>query len=474
MTRDAATAIPAARRIADFAAGLDAATLPAAVREAARLHLLDALGVGMAAASLAIRPRIEDAVALLGCGGRSTGLGASAPMPAPAAALLNGSLIHALEFDDTHMAAVVHASAVVAPAALAMAEHVGASGAELLAAYVLGFEVMTRAGLAGPSVFQTRGFQSTAVLGAPAAALVAARLAGSGADGMVHAMGVAGSQAGGIFEFLTMGGTVKMIHGGWPAHAGVMAAALAGSGLTGPATVLDGERGLYRAFAAAPEAAIRLARELDDLGTRWRVTEAAFKPWPCCHYLQSSIECLRDILASGIAARDVTRLECELPAEVAWLVCEPWAEKLAPASGHVAKFSLPYCLAAVLTDGDVSVDTFDRSAPDPRLAAAMATTSWRPMADSGFPSRYPARLHVTTRDGGVHTAEVMDVLGSPTRPMTATEVRAKFRRNAARLLDDRGVEAVLSAVDCLDRAPDLGALSDALRSAGAQPRKAAS
>ena len=461
---------PLAQRVAAFSAGLLADQLPESVIDAAKLHLLDAIGVGLAAASLQIRPRIERAVGVLGAGAEATGFGLAEPIPAPSAALLNGSLIHALEFDDTHMAAVVHASAVVAPAALAVAERERCSGARLLTAYVLGWEVFARIGLAGPSAFHARGFQTTAVAGAPVAALVSGRLAGLDVDELRNAMGIAGSQAGGIFEFITDGSTVKMMHGGWPAHAGIVAVALARAGLTGPATVFEGERGVLRAFTGDSDCARRFAGELDDLGTRWLIGQVAFKAYPCCHYLQAALECLANILAMGVPAQSVSRVVCDLPEEVAWLVCEPWQEKLQPPSGHVAKFSLPYCLAAMLVDGNVDVETFDRHSADPRLVVMGDRIQYRPMTQSGYPQRYAAKIRVETFQGSVHEAQVLDVHGSVSRPFSTDDVEAKFRRNAGRLLTTDAVDAVVDAVMHLDTAQSLDMLTAALRTlAPAQP-----
>ena len=460
---DQNSAMSIAHRFARFAERLRDENLPDAVNDAAKLHLLDALGVGLAAASVQTRPRIEQAVKMMGSGGEATGLGLREPLPAPAAALLNGSLVHALEFDDTHMGAVVHASAVAAPVTLAVAESVQCSGAELLKAFTLGWEAMARIGLASPSSFHARGFQSTAVMGAPVAALVAGSLLNLDARAMTHAMGISGSQAGGIFEFVRDGSNVKMLHGGWPAHAGIMAAALSNHGLTGPSTVFEGERGLYRAFTNDVDAAKRLSAELDDLGRRWLLFEVAFKPYPCCHYLQAAIEALEQIIATGLAVDEIAQLYCELPKEVAWLVCEPWAEKLNPPSGHVAKFSAPYCLAALLVDGKVDVATFDRIEPDTRFAPLMRRMSYRPMADSQFPKRYPARIRIETHTQAVYEQVVTDVRGSPGRPFTRADVIAKFESNASRTLTPNGVSDVISCIDELDGARDLVDLSRALR-----------
>ena len=452
----------ASGRITDFGRRLRDESLPGSIRELAKLHLLDALGVALAASSLTTRPRIERALAVMGQAQESTALGLPAPFPAPSAALLNGSLIHALEFDDTHMGAVVHASAVIAPVALAVAEREHCAGDDLLKAFALGWEIMGRAGEASPGGFHARGFQGTAVLGAPVAAAVAAWLMRLDEVRTVNAIGIAGSQSSGIFEFVSDGTTVKMLHGGWPAHAGILAAALSREGLSGPAAVFEGAKGLYRAFTDDEGAGERFSRSLDDLGQRWLLPEVAFKAYPCCHYIQAALEALQRILAKGIGAADIERIDCQLPQQVAWLVCEPWSEKLAPPSGHVAKFSLPYCLAALVVDDRVDVSTFDRYEADQRLTPVMQRIHFQAMAQSDFPTRYPARVQVHA-GGEIFAQEVLDVYGSRERAFSREEVLAKFRANAMRKLTTAAVDDVIDCVIGLDQAPDLAKLSLALR-----------
>jgi 2-methylcitrate dehydratase PrpD len=458
------TSDTAARQISAFGQHLRTMALPANIRETAKLHLLDALGVALAAASLETRPRIENAIAILGTAQDATGLGLASAVPAPSAALLNGSLVHALEFDDTHMGAVVHASAVVLPAALAIAECEQRSGEDLLKAFTLGWEILARAGEASPGGFHARGFQGTAVLGAPVAAAVAAWLMRLDDGRTVNAMGIAGSQASGIFEFISDGTTVKMLHGGWPAHAGIMAAALAQADLSGPATVFEGDKGVYRAYTDDAESGQRFVQNLATLGQRWLLPEVAFKPYPCCHYIQAALQALAMILAKGVAAQDIARLDCQLPREVAWLVCEPWSEKLAPVSGHVAKFSLPWCLASLLVDGHVDVSTFDRREVDDRLLPTMRRIHFQAMEQSAFPARFPAHVQVRTHDGRVFGEQVPDVHGSPGDPFTRDDVLAKFRDNARRTLTSEATADVITAVDGLHESSNLAQLSRALRS----------
>jgi 2-methylcitrate dehydratase PrpD len=247
-----------------------------------RLHLLDAIGVALASVGTGVgAPYLEAALALGGVG-RASILGSQFGRDAATAALLNGGLMHGLEFDDTHTASIVHGSAVLAPAALAVAQEENASGADLLRAYILGWEVLVRVGLAAPGAFQARGFRVTSVAGALVAALQAAEILRLDEDRTVAALGIALSQASGVFEFLTNGSSVKSMHPGWAAHAGVVAARLAAAGLTGPETALDGRMGLFHQFASDGAAAVkRFAASLATLGRHWHVTEAAYKFLPC-------------------------------------------------------------------------------------------------------------------------------------------------------------------------------------------------
>lgn len=454
---------PIARQLADFAATLRFEDIPPTVVKAAKDHLLDALGVGLAATALEQPPPILKAVGVLGHGAESTGLGLVERLPAPAAALLNGTLIHSLEFDDTHIASVVHGSAVLVPTALALSERDDLPGAELLRALVLGWEAFIRLGLAAPGEMQPHGFQVTAVGGPFAAALTAAALMELDAAGTTAALGIAGSQSAGLFEFLTNGSTAKHIHGGWPAHAGIVAAALARAGMSGPDTIFEGRFGFYRAYARSPAGAERLRQLMETLGAAWHLPEAAFKMFPCCHYVLPFLECLEDVLAQGCPAEGIAEIRCEVPAEEAPLICEPWGAKLQPANAYQAKWSLPYCLAARLIDGKLDVATFDRTAPDARLLPAAQKVRWAAIAGTGFPKHYSGRIEIVAGDGRRWRAAVEDVRGGPARPFSDDDLCGKFAATAGRRLSADGVARVLAEVASLDLAPSVKPLGEALR-----------
>ena len=438
------------------------APLPDEVAHAARLHLLDAIGVGLASAGSPVGVPYRELARELAGDGPATVLGQSRGARAADAALVNGGLIHSLEFDDTHTASIAHGSSVIAAAALAVAEAHRASGAALVGAFARGWEVLIRFGLASPLGFPARGYQTTAVCGPLAAALVAAELLGLTEDESIAALGISLSQASGVFEFLTNGSSVKSLHPGWAAHGGVIAALLARSGMTGPETALEGRHGLFRQFAGDDAAPERFRASIANIGRKWHLSDAAYKFYPCCHYLHSFIEAAGMLAERGVRAGDVERLLCRVPAGAAPIVCEPWEAKQAPKTGHAARWSLPVAVAARLAEGKVDLATFESPASAAVRELALCTR-WEPLPGARFPERFEAEIVCETRRGATETVRVDDVYGNHTRAPGADAVVAKFRANAARSLEPDAVASVERAVEELMGAEDLAALTKALR-----------
>src|SRR6266436_9231575 len=242
---------PAARLLAEWAARLRPEDIPVTVRENAALRVLDTLGCALAGAR---EDHVPALLALLERSGEGpcTVVGSSLTSgPAPAA-LANGALAHGLDFDDTHADSVCHASAVLVPTVLALAESEHLTGQAALTALVAGYEAMIRIGMAAPGRFHERGWHATAVCGPFGAALAAGKGMGLDAGRLTSALGVAASMASGVMEFLEDGSWVKRLHPGWAAQSGLQAAALAREGFTGPATALEWRLGLYRAALGAP------------------------------------------------------------------------------------------------------------------------------------------------------------------------------------------------------------------------------
>ena len=451
-----------ARQLVRALAAMRSRPLPASVALAAQLHLLDAIGVGLAAAASPIGAAYRHLAREIANGGPATVFGQAAGASAADAALINGGLIHSLEFDDTHTGSIAHGSAVIAAAALAVAEARQASGAALLGAFARGWEVLIRFGLAAPTGYPARGFQNTSVAGPLAAALVTAELHDLSEDQSVAALGIALSQASGVFEFLTNGSSVKSLHPGWAAHGGVIAALLARGGMTGPETSLEGKHGLFRQFAGDEGAAQRFRALLVDLGDRWHLEDAAFKFYPCCHYLHPFIEAAGVLAERGVVADDIERILCRVPAPEAAIICEPWATKQLPETGHAGRWSLPIVVATRIIEGRVDLATFERK-PAAGVLSLAARTDWEPLPNAQFPERFEAEIVCSMGNAKPLTIRIDDVFGNRTRPAGAGAVMAKFSVNAAHSLLPTAVNTLLQVVRELGAASDIRVLSRAIR-----------
>jgi len=439
--------------------------IPDDVMISARLHFLDALGVGAVGARRGPLRGLSQLATGVHAGGRSSVLGSSTATSASVAALVNGSLIHSLEFDDTHVASVIHGSSTLAATALAVAQETGTGGDDMLSAFVIGWELLVRMGLASPGTLQARGFQTTSAAGPFAAALVSSLLHSDDTETAVNALGIAGSQPGGTFAFLTDGDTVKAGQPAWAAHSGIWAAELARAGMTGPERVLEGSLGFYELYADDPGAAGRLRHDLDNIGLCWHLQEAAFKLIPCCHFIHPFVEALSLLLDPGLEAGQIQNIHCLVPRGMAPVIAEPWPDRQHPRSSHDARWSLPYVLAARVVNGHVGLDLFDAPIGGETLGLAERVT-FTPWDDSGFPARYPARLTVRTTGGQNLSAEVHDVLGGSGRPIGSDDIIKKALRNLgiAGLDEIQGRAVVRELTD--EPSPDLDMLGSLLGKVG--------
>jgi 2-methylcitrate dehydratase PrpD len=452
-----------AKLLATFCATLRPEDVPESVLQEAKNHFLDALGVALAAASLAGGQGIEGAVRRMDPEGESTAIGFRQALPAAWAALVNGALVHSLEYDDTHTASIIHGSSLVLPTVLAAAERERRSGLDVLVSFVAGWESLVRLGAAAPGAFQLRGFQTTAVCGPFVSAALTARLHRLSLEEAVNAVGIAGSQASGVFAFLEDGATVKSLHPGWAAHAGYVAAHLAAGGMTGPLTVFEARHGFYNVYANT-SAYDRLREELATLGTRWELPNACVKLYPCCHYIHPFLECMEILLAENrLPPSDIKSIECVVPVEEAPIICDSWERRISPASGYEAKFSLPYCLAALVVNGAVDVSTFAADSLSLKAIEFAKRIRYVPIERSGYPARFPGRVRVALHGGINLEKSVDDVRGGPARPVSVDVVVTKFIGNAVRRISRDAAERIVERVMDLDALDELAPLSEDLR-----------
>jgi 2-methylcitrate dehydratase PrpD len=453
-----------AQSLARFAAVTTFDRLPSKVVHSVQLRVLDTLGICLASSSFHLGDGVADLVE--GWGGRPdavlVGRARGTRCPAPQAALLNGTLAHALDFDDTHLPSVLHPSASVVPAAMAMAEASGRSGPDVLAAIAVGVEVTVRVGMGGfleeaGNVFFERGWHATSICGTLGSAAAGATLLGLDADGILAALGIAASMGAGVIEANRSGGTVKRLHCGWAAHAGLTAALLAQNGYTGPTTVLEGRFGFYQAFLGGTFDAHAV---VDGLGDRWEVPGIFFKPYPANHYTHAGIDAALAIRRrhGPISSSDVERIELGTAGAPLRTIGEPREEKIRPRSGYHAQFSGPFTVAAALLGGGglgVYFDDFtDERAREPQLLdlAARVETVVDAECDRVFPHQFPGVLRVFLRNGTVYEQRVMHNRGGPDNPLTDDELLQKFQLNAEHAVSADSAKRVADAIMSLPSA----------------------
>jgi 2-methylcitrate dehydratase PrpD len=296
----------------------------------------------------------------------------------------------------------------------------------MMAAFAVGWELLIRLGLSDPGGLQRRGFQVTPAAGVFAAAAVSCLLSGDDVEKSARALSIAGSMASGTLAPAKRGDSTKAVQPGWAAHSGIMAAELARVGITGPDDVFHGSMGFFSLYGGVDRSR-DFEQMIEDIGTIWHLPDAAFKMFPCCHYIHPFIEAAQ-LLKSDIADSEITRVHCHVPEAVVPVVAEPWDQRVAPQTTQEARWSLPYVVATAFVDEKVDLETFRGEMRDDIITFAQHI-DYEAWCDSGFPRVFPAKVEVTLSDGSVRSCFIEDVLGNRDRPFTEEDVKVKARAN---------------------------------------------
>jgi len=418
--------ISVAETLAGKIVALRPGVLPAETARKCEDLLIDVVG-------LCVTARNEDYIksALAGCDddGPCTVIGHERTLNAAGAAFVNGTAAHGEDFDDTFEGGPVHAGAVIVPAVLAACERHNPDGRMALIGIAVGTEVLCRLSLVVPKAVHKAGFHPTAVFGAMGAAAGVGAALGLNARQIVDALGVAGSMAGGIIEYLAEGAWTKRLHAGWAAQSGIRAALLARAGFVGPRTVFEGVHGLFQGFAHTTHGDYDALT--GDFGTRWVTDTLAFKPYPCGTMAQPYIDCARRLAARGITPEDVTEIVCEVAEGTVHRLWEPLADKQRPRNGYAAKFAVPYLLATGFVHGGVGLGAFTESAiRDQRVLALAERVKFVIDPDNPYPNNYTGHIRATLRDGSVVEERQPYLRGGAQEPLTRQDVTDKFLLNA--------------------------------------------
>ena len=418
--------ISVSQRLAAAFAG-QTSVLPPAVTRLCDAVLMDVTGLCVAARH---SDYVQATLQATAEPGLCTAIGHAGIFNVATAALCNGTAAHGEDYDDTFEGGPVHAGAVIIPAVLAAAEAHGLCGADVERGIAVGCELMCRLCLVAPKRVHQAGFHPTAVFGALGASAGVASAMRLDANAWCHALGIAGSMASGIIEYLAEGAWTKRLHPGWAAQAGYRAARLAQAGFTGPRTLFDGEHGFFHAFANSD--GCDFTSMVDGAGHQWLCSDIAFKPYACGTMAHPYIDCARRLVSDGLNPDDVASIECKTAEGIVHRLWEPLEAKQNPPNGYAAKFSIPYAIAVGLLRGDAGLGDYEEAVVhDPAVRRLASRVRYVIDPDNPYPRQFTGHLRVTLRNGDVREASQGHFRGGRDEPMSPAALESKFLANCA-------------------------------------------
>src|SRR5437764_6600966 len=415
-----------AELLADKIVALKPGALPPVTARKCEDLLIDVVG-------LCVTARNQDYVASALAGwddeGVCTVIGHKRTLTAAGAAFVNGTAAHGEDFDDTFEGGPVHAGAVIVPAVLGACERHKADGQMALIGIAVGTEVLCRLSLVVPKAVHRAGFHPTAIFGTMGAAAGVSAALGLKAGQIVDALGIAGSMAGGIIEYLAEGAWTKRLHAGWAAQSGLRAALLAQAGFVGPRTVFEGVHGLFHGFAHTTRG--DFAALTADFGARWVTETVAFKPYPCGTMIHPYIDCARRLSGHGIKIDEIKELICDVGEGTVHRLWEPLAAKQRPHNGYAGKFSTPYCIAHAFLRGNVGLDAFtDAAVEEADVLALAAKVRYRIDPQNPYPKNFTGHIRAVLADGHEMEEGQPHLRGGAHEPLTRSDIEEKFLLNA--------------------------------------------
>jgi 2-methylcitrate dehydratase PrpD len=433
-------------RLAAYAAGLSFAGIPAEALRRAKDCLIDSIAVGIRGSRASWIDVVREYVGTPAAGRATVFGGLTAPTRPETAALVNAFLIHGLEMDSLRKPGVgVHPGATIVPAALAMGQQRGASGAELLAAIVAGCEALIRVGKATRHSVETSGFHAPGVTGPFGSAAAAGRLLGLDAARMADAFGIAGSTSAGLLQFTRTGGPlVKRLHLGRAAEAGVAAATWAKCGMAGPAAVVEGKYGLLNGFCREADAALLVG----GLGQEFQTLTICFKRYAAhitAHMPIYAVEVLRS--EHAFAPQDVAGVTVRGSQRMVEHNADPQ-----PSDPIGASYSIPFCIAVAIHGLQMEPDNFgEASLRHPGMRDLRDRITMAKREGAGGHSDWSAEVEIRLKDGRVLRRYQEDFPGTPTMPLTSSELAGRFMTLTAPVIGGAPAARMLERLETIER-----------------------
>ena len=447
---------PLASQVAEWVREVRYEDLPSDVVESTKLRILDVIGLALAGAETAFGRSTIAAAKTMSPAGPSRVFGTGDALAAATAAFTNASLSQALEYDDTHNESIVHMSSPAVAASLALAGLRTVTGRDLILSIAVANEISCRVGSVSSGQFHRRGFHPTGLFAPFGIAAGIAKILGLDAQRLAWAEGTAGSCAAGLLECWVDGTQTKFLHSGFAAQSGLTAALLAEAGVSGPPRVFEGRFGLFASHLQDVAVQKNFGRIADGLGSHWESRNSSFKPFPTAHVLHPYVSAiLRLRTQHGVRAADVVRIECPVAEFNVSIVCEPVAEKCAPATQAHCRVCLQYTMAETLYAGSLGKNAYsDALRLNPEVLELARKVQYS--VDPAFPGpgRFKGAVRVTLKDGRVLEEIEEYNRGSAENPMSEAELRAKFDENAGGFLSAAQRDRLAREIARTENLPD--------------------
>ena len=345
------------------------------------------------------------------------------------AAIINGTAIHGEDFDDTFEGTPVHVGSVMVPAMLSSAQAKNLDGKKFLKGLVVGSELICRLALVAPTAVHRQGFHPTAIFGAFGSSIGVSSLLGNSINEMSSGLGIVGSMASGIIEYLAEGTSTKRLHPGWAAGCGWQSANFAKSGFLGPRTVFEGQHGVFNSFAKKniePD----FSHIISDLGNRWETKNLALKPYACGTMAQPFIDCAIKLRGKIDNIDKIDKVIASVGEGTVHRLWEPLEEKQNPSTPYGAKFSVPYCISIGLIKGSAGLNEFtDKYLKNSDVIKLASKINYEINPKDEYPRNYTGKIKLIMEDGTVYSSSQECLRGEKRDPLSTDEVRKRFEAN---------------------------------------------
>lgn len=337
----------------------------------------------------------------------------------------------------------MHTSAILTPLCLSYGFHVSKDAKKIIKAFIVGWEIAARVGIASKGTFHKRGFHTTAIAGIFGSVSASAILLDLNKEQIINALGLAGSFASGINEFLSNGSNLKVLHIANAIKNGIIVAHFTKNHMSGPLSIFEGRNNIFKCFGIEEECdKTELGKALGEI---WQTMQVSIKPYPSCHFAHGLIDCAIALKNDGLKADEIKSIHCFVDEVPISFICDPLEAKYTPNSAYEAKFSMPFLMALGFFDGKITLESYENLKREEVLEFAKKI-SYEKRKSQGFPKYFPGHLEASLQDGRTIQKDVFINKGNFDNPLSFEELKAKFLANAQIYLDNAKANKILDQI----------------------------